>query len=153
MGVSSTISTIVWSKATAQQPQDSHQPMYDALSNALLAPLFSCFPDNKRVFRQKDIPLIFFGQQLWLHSDFNHGRISTKLNPDINVFWELEKEENLLPSPRQMKPDLKVDDFERMKKTQDLHDLEFLGTCFCILFLCYAISDNSKVAIWCFKSN
>ena len=42
--------------------------------------------------------------------------IFTKMNPDINGFYELEKEENLLPLLRQMIPDLKVDDFERMKK-------------------------------------
>merc|ERR1712032_1665346 len=35
---------------------------------------------------------------------------------EINGFYELEKEENLLPLLRQMMPDLKVDDFERMKK-------------------------------------
>merc|ERR1739838_32258 len=40
--------------------------------------------------------------------------IFTKMNPDINGFYELEKEENLLPLLRQMIPDLKVDDFERM---------------------------------------
>ena len=40
----------------------------------------------------------------------------TKLNPDINGFFELEKEENLLPLLRQLIPDLKADDFERMKK-------------------------------------
>ena len=42
--------------------------------------------------------------------------IFTKMNPDINGFYELEKEENLLPLLRQMMPDLKVDNFERMKK-------------------------------------
>ena len=42
--------------------------------------------------------------------------IFTKMNPDINGFYELEKEENLHPLLCQMMPDLKVDDFERMKK-------------------------------------
>ena len=42
--------------------------------------------------------------------------IFTKTNPDINGFYEMEKEENLLPLIHQLKPDLKVDDFERMKK-------------------------------------
>jgi len=73
---------------------------------------------NGKIFRQQ----FFF-------NNFGFVRISTieggsiisketftKLNPDINGFFELEKEENLLPLLRQLIPDLKADDFERMKK-------------------------------------